>query len=214
VDLTHRLSFVDLSRLLAGAIDVFVPIFVAMDPIGALPFVVAWTANLPRAERLRQLRAALLTALIIGLGFLIAGRWLLGVLGVDVPDFLIAGGLILLALAVSDLVVGGGHEARGSTIRPDFGVVPIGTPLLVGPASLTTLIVLVDRDGLIATALAFVANLIIAWAVFRGAGTLTERFGRNGLRAVSKVVSLLLAAIAVAYIREGLAAILTPTVGR
>lgn len=199
----------DLYQLFAAALDVFVPIFVAMDPFGALPFVVAWTSNLPKPDRIRQLRAAILTALILGLGFIVAGRWLLRVLGVDVPDFLIAGGLILLALAISDLVVGGGHEARGSSIRPDFGVVPIGTPILAGPATLTTLVVLVDRDGLILTALGLMANLLLAWILFREAGNLTHRFGRNGLRAVSKVVSLLLAAIAVAYIRDGLTVILT-----
>lgn len=198
----------DAYQLVAGAIAVFVPIFVAMDPAGALPFVVAWTANLPNDERARQLRAALVTALVLGLVFIVAGRWLLRVIGVDVPDFLIAGGLILLALAVSDVLGGGGHEGRGSSIRPDFGVVPIGTPLLAGPATLTTLVVLVDREGLILTALGLVANLLVGWFLFVQAGHLTNQFGRNGLRAVSKVISLLLAAIAVAYIRDGLSTIL------
>jgi multiple antibiotic resistance protein len=188
-------------------IALIVPIFVAMDPVGALPLIVAWTGDLAPVERRRQLRDALVTALVLGLLFIVAGRWLFGVLGVTVADFLIAGGLILLVLAVSDITVGGGHEARGSTGRPDFGAVPIGTPILAGPATLATLMVLVGQYGFLLTALAFVLNLIVAWRLFRRAHSVTRLLGRNGLRASSKVMSLLLAAIAVKLMREGLAGV-------
>ncbi len=186
------------------AIALVVPVFVAMDPVSAVALVSAWMGDLPVAERRRQLRDALVTALALGAIFIVGGRWLLTILGVDVNDFLIAGGLVLLALAVSDLVAGGGHEGRGSLSSPDLGVVPIGTPLLVGPATLTTLIVLSDRYGLLLTAAAFLANVLLAWRLFLGAQSLTSLFGRNGLRAASKVVSLLLAAIAVKLIRDGI----------
>jgi multiple antibiotic resistance protein len=198
---------VDLLAALGVAARVVVPIFVAMDPIGALPLVFAWTANLDAAERNRQLRDALLTAFTLGLVFILGGHWLLGILGVGVPDFLVAGGLVLLALAITDLVVGGGHEGRGITRSPDFGAVPIGTPILAGPATLATVLVLVDSYGWALTGLAFLLNLLVAWRLFRRAGELTRLFGRNGLRAASKVASLILAAIAVRLIREGLLAI-------
>jgi multiple antibiotic resistance protein len=201
---------VDPLAALSVAVRVVVPIFVAMDPIGALPLVFTWTAHLPRAERDRQLRDALLTALTLGLVFVLGGRWLLGILGVGIADFLIAGGLVLLALAITDLVVGGSHEGRGSSGKPDFGAVPIGTPVLAGPATLATLLVLVDSYGWALTALAFLLNLLFAWRVFRRAGDLTRLFGRNGLRAASKVASLVLAAIAVRLIREGLLSVLQP----
>jgi multiple antibiotic resistance protein len=186
------------------AIALVIPVFVAMDPISAVTLVSAWMGDLPVAERRRQLRDALVTALALGAIFIVGGRWLLTILGVDVNDFLIAGGLVLLALAVSDLVAGGGHEGRGSLPSPDLGVVPIGTPLLVGPATLTTLIVLSDRYGILLTAAAFLANVLLAWRLFLGAQSITSLFGRNGLRAASKVVSLLLAAIAVKLIRDGI----------
>lgn len=127
------------------ALGLFVPLFVAMDPVGALPLFVAWTSGLTAQERARQLRDGLLTALAVCLVFMLGGRWLLSVLGVGVADFLVAGGLVLLALAVSDLVSGGGHEARGSSAKRDIGAVPIGTPILAGPATLATLLILVDR---------------------------------------------------------------------
>jgi multiple antibiotic resistance protein len=146
--------------------------------------------------------------LAVCLLFVIGGRWLLSVLGVGVADFLVAGGLVLLVLAISDLVAGGGHEARGSSGRPDFGAVPIGTPILAGPATLATLLILVDRYGPVLALLALVANVVIAWRLFCRAGLITRLLGRNGLRATSKVASLLLAAIAVKLVREGLAMLL------
>lgn len=198
----------DLWQLLNTALAVLVPIFVAMDPIGALPLVVAWSGDLTPADRDRQFRDALLTALALGLLFAVGGQWLLRALGVGVPDFLVAGGLVLLALAISDLVGGGGHEARGSLRRADFGAVPIGTPILAGPATLATVLVLVEQHGMIPTILALLVTLLFAWRLFRRASALTQLFGHNGLRAASKIASLLLAAIAVKLIREGVVAIL------
>ena len=179
-----------------------------MDPVGALPLIFAWTGKLEPSERDRQLRDALVTALALGLIFVLGGRWLLGILGVDIPDFLVAGGLVLLILAISDLVLGGSHEGRGSSGNPDFGAVPIGTPILAGPATLATLLVLVDDFGWLATCIAFLLNLLLAWRLFRRAGQLTRLFGRNGLRAASKVTSLILAAIAIRLIRDGVLAII------
>jgi multiple antibiotic resistance protein len=200
-----------LSEYFTLFLAVFIPVFVAMDPLGAVPLVVAWTANLTSQERARQLRDALLTALAVGVLFLVGGEWLLSALGVTVPDFLVAGGLILLTLAITDLVVGGGHEGLGNTPTPDFGVVPIGTPLLAGPATLATLLAMVQRYGTILTMLALLTNLVIAWQLFRRADDVTQLFGRNGLRAASKVASLLLAAIAVRFIRLGVEAIISGT---
>jgi multiple antibiotic resistance protein len=176
--------------------------------VGVLPLIVARTRELAPAERERQLRDGLLIALALGLLFVIGGRWLLSTLGVGVADFLVAGGLVLLALAVSDLVVGGSHEARGSSGQPDFGAVPIGTPILVGPATLATLLILIDRYGLLLALVALLLNLLIAWRLFRRASLITRLLGHNGLRAASKVASLLLAAIPAKLIREGLATFL------
>jgi multiple antibiotic resistance protein len=92
--------------------------------------------------------------------------------------------------------------------------VPIGTPILAGPATLATLLVLVDNYGWLITGTAFLLNLLLAWRLFRRAGQLTRLFGRNGLRAASKVTSLILAAIAVRLIREGLLTMLEPTLSR
>jgi multiple antibiotic resistance protein len=195
-----------LTGTLATALALLVPLFIATDPLGAVPLVLSWTGDLPRTERHRQLRDALFTALGICALFLLVGRQLLVFLGVTLPDFLVAGGLVLLILAINDLVAGGGHEALGSSPRRDFGVVPIGTPLLAGPATLATLLVLSTQYGIWLTALAIAANLFAAWRIFEGATLITQKLGSNGVRAASKVISLFLAAIAIRFIREGIVA--------
>ena len=136
------------------ALGLVIPLFVAMDPVGTLPLFVAWTGGLTAQEREQQLRGAVLTAPAVCVLFMVGGRWLLSILGVGVADFLVAGGLVLLVLAGSDLVTGGGHEARGSSATRDIAAVPIGTPILAGPATLTTLLILVERYGTLLALLA------------------------------------------------------------
>ncbi|HEY8477893.1 MAG TPA: MarC family protein [Chloroflexota bacterium] len=187
-----------LERLAAA----FVPLFVAMDVVGVLPLILAWTSGLPPEKVRRTLDAAVLTALGLGLSFMVLGRAVFALLGITVADFLVAGGLVLLALAVLDVVAPRGSE-RGVEGGGDVGIVPIGTPLLVGPATLTTLLLLQQREGVPVTVGAFVLNLAIAWYLFRRAAGWVATLGTGGLRAVSKVASLLLAAIAVRMIREG-----------
>ena len=97
------------------ALGLVVPLFVAMDPVRTLPLFVA--GGLTAQERERQLRGALLATLAVCVLFMVGGRWLLRILGVGVADFLVAGGLVLLVLAVSDLVTGGGHEAPAVPAR-------------------------------------------------------------------------------------------------
>lgn len=194
----------DWLRLLGLA---FVPLFVAIDAVGNLPIIIARTHHFAPRRRRLVLTEAFLTALAVGLTFMLAGKALLRYLGITVEDFLIGGGLILLALSVRDLVSTGSEEASPSEDELESpGAVPIGTPLLVGPATMATLLLLVDQYGPWVTGLAFLLNLIIAWLFFDQAGRVSRFLGRRGLRATSKVMNLLLAAIAVHLIRRGLVA--------
>ncbi|CAN5509504.1 hypothetical protein BH20VER3_BH20VER3_19460 [soil metagenome] len=94
-----------------------------------------------------------------------------------------------------------GGEKRPTTEA--FGIVPLGMPLIAGPALLTALLVLIDTVGILYTLLSLLVNLVIVAIVFRNADRLTKWMGRQGINGVSKLVSLLLAAIAVSLIRRG-----------
>ncbi|MFQ5987928.1 MAG: MarC family protein [Dehalococcoidia bacterium] len=191
----------------------FIPIFVAMDAIGTLPIVLGLSEHMMAAERTRMVRQAMITALGLGLGFIALGKIVFLLIGIEVADFLVAGGLILLILAIRELLT----ERRAPQIAaPEdmIGVVPIGTPLVVGPAVLTTLLLLIDRYsiegvvGISVVIISFVLNLAIAWLLFAQANRVANFMGKGGLRAASKIAMLLLAAIAVKMIREGVLGIL------
>ena len=184
----------------------FIPLFVAMDAVGTLPILLGITQDVEAKERSKMLRLALLTALILGLVFLAIGKGVLLVLGITVADFLVAGGLILFILAAKELATGKMIEV--SPKEGMLAIVPIGTPLVAGPAVLTTLLILIDQFSIIIVLASFLLNLVVAWIVFAQANRLASLLGVGGLKGVSKVASLLLAAIAIMMIRRGVFQIL------
>lgn len=179
----------------------FIPIFVAIDAIGVLPIFIGLTEHLKRQERRRIVIQSIITAFIIGIIFLFLGRWILQALGVLVSDFKIAGGLVLLVIALRDLLQ---YEKPHRLPADTMGAVPIGTPLISGPAVLTTILILLDSYGLALTVFSFVVNLVIAWVVFAYAAEISRFLGKAGSKAVSKIAHLLLAAIAVMMMRKGI----------
>ena len=186
----------------------FVPLFVAMDAIGVLPILVPLTQDMKAKGRSRTVRLAVITALGLGLGFVAIGKGIFLFLGIDVSDFLVAGGLILFLLAAKDLITGKMFEAQASAGADMVGVVPIGTPLVVGPAVLTTLLILTDQYSIVMVIISFIVNLAIAWLLFAQANRVVAFLGQGGVRATSKIVSLFLAAIAIKMIRQGVLAVL------
>jgi multiple antibiotic resistance protein len=178
-----------------------IPIFVAMDAIGVLPFFLSFTEEMKGAERKRVVRASILTGFVVSLGFLAVGKFIFTVIGITVSDFKVAGGTILLVIAIRDLLF---PERKGGIVDETVGVVPLGVPLIVGPAVLTTTIISVDAYGYIPTITSLIVNLLFAGWVFSRADLLIRLLGEGGAKGVGKVVSLLLAAIAVMMIRMGI----------
>ena len=181
----------------------FVPLFVAIDIVGLLPIYLGATTNLREVERRSIVVDATLTGGIVGLGFVLLGDAVLQFLGVTVGDLQAAGGILLLVLAVYNLL----HPdlpLRRATGR--FGVMPLGVPMIVGPAVLTTLLALARSRGYVTTLVAFSLNLVLVWAALRWAAFIGRTLGEAGSQAVAKVSNLLLAAIAVMMIRLGVMA--------
>ncbi len=184
---------------------VFLPLLVAMDPLGILPFWVPFIGSIPEARRGKVLYTALATGMAVGLLFLALGRGIFIVLGITVSDFLVAGGIVLLALSLRELLSSG----TTAPVAPNelMAVVPIGTPLLVGPATISMLILLSGLYSLWLVVLAFLANMVVAWLVFWQSGRIVRFLGQGGLQAFAKVAYLLLAAIAIQLIRRGVSEI-------
>ncbi|MBI4949316.1 MAG: MarC family protein [Deltaproteobacteria bacterium] len=181
----------------------FLPLFVAMEPIGVFPVYLSMTRKMEAKEKRVVLFYSMLTATAITVAFLAAGRLLFLVLGITVADFQIAGGLILLSIAITDVVVSA-RAVPEVKHTAGVGIVPLGTPLIAGPAALTTLLMLSDLYGFAVTFSALIANLFIVWFAFQSSDRIINSIGERGALGISKVISLLLAAIAVMMIRRGI----------
>ena len=191
----------DTMEILKPFLISLIPLMVALDAPGTLPIYVAMTEGLKKHERQRIVRQSILTAFLITIAFTFLGRAVFRALSITVEDFMIAGGIVLLIIAVLDIVRAG---EKKYPVSPTFGVVPFGTPLIAGPATLTTALVLVGSYGYAPVILSLVVNILLAWLIFAQADRIIKVIGINGSRAFAKVAALLLAAIAVKMIRSGI----------
>ena len=190
-----------MSNLLQSFILTFVPLFIVIDALGNLPFVISLSEGMSKQERCKMIHVATVTAAIVGLVFLFLGQLILRALDISVGSFAIAGGLILLVLSIKYMTTGKMVE----TIKEEMvAVVPIGTPLTVGPATITTLLLLVAQFPLYIVLISFALNMLITWGIFLSSNQIVGFMGKGGLKAISRVFSLLLAAIAVSMIIHGL----------
>ena len=179
----------------------FLPLFIVVDALGNIPIVMSLSEGLTPQQHRRLINIALLTATIVGLIFLFFGKWILGVMGISQGAFTIAGGLILLIFSLRYLTVGRWMDIIKEEM---IAVVPIGTPLIVGPATITTLLLLATQYPLYIILISLAINLLLSWIAFILANRISGFLGKGGLKAVSQIFNLLLVAIAVSMIIRGL----------
>lgn len=179
----------------------FIQLAVAVDLIGTLPVYISMIEPVQEDKRDRILRAGLMTALGVGMLFVFLGKLVFATIGITMGDFQIAGGIILILFGVIDLV---GEEKSTRKPTEAFGVVPLGVPLIVGPAVISVLLLSISQYGVLITFLSFIGNLILAAFVFHYAPKLSIFLGKNGVKAISKVMMLFLIAIGMKMIRLGI----------
>jgi multiple antibiotic resistance protein len=179
----------------------FVPLFIVIDAFGNLPFLIMAGQEMDRRQKTRMVNYAILTATLVGLVFLFLGQFILNVMGIEVEEFAIAGGIVLLILSIRYMITG--HMV--TVVKEEMvAIVPIGTPLTVGPATIATLLLLAGRFPIYMVLRSFALNMVITWVIFFLSQKIAKFMGQGGLTAVSRVFSLLLAAIAVSMIIGGL----------
>ena len=174
---------------------------VALDAPGTLALFVGMTEGVAKPERSRIVRQSIITAFLVTLGFILVGQAIFNALGILVEDFMVAGGVVLLIIAIADVVRAGERKMERS---PEFGVVPLGTPIIAGPGTLTAALVLVGTNGYVPVIFSLAVNLLLAWVIFAQSERIIRIIGISGSRAFAKVVSLILAAFAVKMIRSGI----------
>jgi len=180
----------------------FIPMFFAMDALGILPLFAGLTRGLSDLEKRKIILHSLGTATILAISFIFLGKAIFNFLGISMGDFMIAGGLILFCLSMVDLM---GQTLQTRKLKPlELAAVPIGTPLIVGPAVLTMALMLINQYGWAVTLVAVLSNIAIVGIVFLFSESLIRIIGPSGSRALSKVMYLLLAAIGVMMVRKGI----------
>jgi len=179
----------------------FVPLFIVIDAFGNLPFLITAGEDMDKRQRRKMVHYAVLTATVVGLIFLFLGQFILNVMQIKVQEFAIAGGIILLVLSIKYMMTG--HMVTVAKAEL-VAVVPIGTPLTVGPATIATLLLLAGKFPVYIVLISFIVNMLITWLIFLLSQKIAGFLGQGGLIAISRVFSLLLAAIAVSMVIAGL----------
>lgn len=180
----------------------FIPLFIAMDALGMVPVYLSLTQGMSATSRKKLITEAVLVCLVICVIFMAGGKFLFRFLGITENDFRIGGGIVLLILAIMDLLFS--QQQRRKSDVSSVGIVPIGIPLIVGPAALTTILISVDAHGYLLTTASILLNLLFVWILYMNAHWTVKVMGDAGSKAFAKIASLFLAAIAVMMIRVGL----------
>ena len=195
----------------AFLITAFVTLFVIIDPIGLAPLFVALTHGMDaRTRRGIAIRACVIAALLLVL-FAALGEAVLGFVGISMPAFRIAGG-ILLFLTALDMLFERRSKRREDQAdeRPDPSVFPLAIPLIAGPGAIASVILLTGEmgglHGFATTVVVMLAVLAIVFALFMVAGLLERALGRTGINVVTRLLGMLLAALAVQFVLHGLRA--------
>jgi multiple antibiotic resistance protein len=180
----------------------FVPLFVAVDIVGLLPVFMGLTEGVGQQSQRKIIIQSMITALLVSCVFLAVGEMVLRLLGITLSDFMIAGGLLLFGISLTDLILG--EKIQRRVDAESMGAVPVGVPLMVGPAVLTTSLLLLRQYGPLPTVSSLIVNIIIAGIVLWFSGAITRLIGKTGAKTISKIASLLLAAIGIMLVRKGI----------
>lgn len=174
--------------------------FVALDIIGAIPIYFSLTHKMEDQTRNTMMNKSMMVAFIVALVFMLIGLQIFKFMGIEIFDFKMAGGLVLLLIALAELA--GGPEAEKNS-SGSTGIVPIAVPLISGPGVLTTLILQVSTVGYLVTSVALVVNYGLAWVILRNSSRVKNLIGKDGTLIISKIAALLLAAYSLAMLRSG-----------
>ena len=183
-----------------GLLETSIALFVIMDPIGNLPFFISMTKGMPRREIRRNAGRSILTAGILLFLFLFLGIRIFDFFSIDLDSFQIAGGIILLVMGI--LYIFGMPLKIFKSHSNDLSV-PVGTPLLTGPGAITTTMILVKEQGAFVTAIAAFLTLLATWLILMNSFRLYKMLGEHWTNIISRIMGIILAAIAVKYITNG-----------
>ena len=200
--------------ILSFTVAAFTALFAIVNPLGAIPLLVTLTDGYTRKEKAHVITQAVFTGLIVLLVFALLGNYIFAFFGITISAFRIAGGMLLTTVGFSMMrgqpprTKSTPEEREEAADRDDIGIVPLGIPMLAGPGSITTVMIFVSKSENIsqvgAVLFSILATMLIAYFLFIYGDRIFERIGRVGSRAFSRIMGLIITAIAVEFIIEGI----------
>lgn len=190
-----------------GVLEAFITLFVIMDPIGNLPLFISLTKGMPINEIKKNVDRAIFVAGVLLFVFLFLGLQIFDFFGINIESFQIAGGIILLIIGI--LYVFGASLKYVKHHGADLSV-PVGTPLLTGPGVIMTTIILVKEKGTLVTVIAAFLTLVATWLILMHSSKLYKILGEHWTNVISRVMGIILAAIAIEFITKGVLNIVVP----
>ena len=193
-------SMFDLAVNLAKAIIV---LFIIVDPFGNIPIFMGLTEKMTGPQKRKTFNIACLVGFILLLVFALTGQEIFMIFGISIYSFEVAGGILLLIIAIRILI--SGNLSENAYSPESLGAVPIAMPLLVGPGAITTTIFSLQSYGVAIAALSVLIVSILTWVILRFMSSVYKVIGKTGSLVIARVMALLMAAIAIQYILNGLA---------
>jgi len=200
--------------LLSFTAAVFTALFAIVNPLGAIPLLVTLTDGYDRKEKARVITRAVLTGFTVLIVFALFGNYIFAFFGITISAFRIAGGMLLTTVGFSMMrgqpprTKSTPEEREEAADREDIGIVPLGIPMLAGPGSITTVMIFVSKSEGIpqvgAVLFSILATMLIAYFLFIYGDRIFGKIGRVGSRAFSRIMGLIITAIAVEFIIEGI----------
>ena len=178
-----------------------IALLIVVDPAGLIPVVIGLTKAMDQVKRRATLRVALLASFILLLVFALVGGELLSLFGITIYSFMIAGGVLLMILAMQMIFTGG---FKSESPAGDVSMVPIAFPLLAGPGAITTTIVSLQTYGIVVAILSVVIVMAITWVVLRFLDRIDSILGTRGIAALTTLIAVFIAAIAIQFILTGI----------
>lgn len=196
-------AFIETATNLVKAIIV---LFIIVDPFGNVPIFMGLTEKMTEAQKRKVFNTATLVGIILLLVFAFTGQEIFLIFGISIYSFEVAGGVLLLIIAIRILISGSMHETVDSP--ESIGAVPIAMPLLVGPGAITTTILNLQAYGTLVTIISVLVVLFITWIILRYLSGVYNFLGKTGAVVIARVMALLIAAMAIQYILGGISAYL------
>lgn len=192
-----------------GLLEAFITLFVIMDPVGNLPLFISLTRGMPIKEIKKNIDRSVFVAAVLLFVFLFLGLRIFEFFRINLDSFQIAGGIILLIMGI--LYVFGLSLKYVKHHGNDLSI-PIGTPLLTGPGVITTTIILVKENGTLVTVIAAFLTLLLTWLILFNASKLYRILGEHWTDIISRIMGIILAAIAIEFITKGVLNIVGPLI--